>query len=622
MGVAQGKSKLDSIQVDVMSAQMIWWPACLMCFSFAGWLGGIRAQDPASGQNAERTDSPTKTEDRRSQQLAEAVTRRMQESMREAAGREQERYDKSMRSLAALEGVTASQFEAAWRIDLEADQQPGRELVERLAAEMGLRIANAAEHAEALDAPVTIKLRDVSRLQAMELVCNQIGLYPDYRRPFETVSGGIVAGMAEAMGALAGQSEKPAEASKPEDPAAESVSLPALTLRAGKRPIPLAFAGPFGLEVTQLQEFPPDGTGTLQMCVFAGGVPASLSTYWGGTLRLSTDFRGTPLSLGKWRETGGRDIVMNDQSSWITSTSAVLPGLTTQLELWQLLRDVETIRIASEISVSLPTKVEFIRFDDLAALPVTRGSDFQITLEKVQVSESAPAEENGSAESSRCAIELTLIGPPETRVDFVALDEEGHVLRKDNVTYAYPYYIVRGPADFTPDQVALQKVPQRIFLRGTPKSLLAWVFLTEQRVSYPVEAAVGLPSFAAQPAQLMELQYDGSSPLEIEVLKIRTEQALRRVEVNMINKSNKGIRNVDAKMQFRDRTGRVLRDQVAMLNTRPEPGDSRFTLVPSKTTRPAEDTSIFVTEDVSSVTFVLKRVQFVDGTQWKPPTVQ
>jgi hypothetical protein len=152
--------------------------------------------------------------------------------------------------------------------------------------------------------------------------------------------------------------------------------------------------------------------------------------------------------------------------------------------------------------------------------------------------------------------------------------------------------------------------------------LLAWVFLTEQRVSYPVEVAVGLPSFAAKPAQLMELQYDGSSPLEIEVLKIRAEQVIRRVEVNMINKSNKGIRNADAKMQFRDRTGRELRDQVAMLNTRPEPGDSRFTLVPSKTTRPAEATAIFVTEDVSPVTFVLERVQFMDGTEWKPPTVQ
>jgi protein tyrosine phosphatase (PTP) superfamily phosphohydrolase (DUF442 family) len=84
----------------------------------------------------------------------------MQESMREAARREQEGYDKSMRSLAALEGVTASQFEAAWRIDLEADQQPGRELVERLAAELGLRIANAPEHAKSLDAPVTLQLRD------------------------------------------------------------------------------------------------------------------------------------------------------------------------------------------------------------------------------------------------------------------------------------------------------------------------------------------------------------------------------------------------------------------------------------------------------------------------------
>ena len=84
-------------------------------------------------------------------------------------------------------------------------------------------------------------------------------------------------------------------------------------------------------------------------------------------------------------------------------------------------------------------------------------------------------------------------------------------------------------------------MPGCIRWRGIPKTLLALVFLSEQRVSYPVEAAVALPSFAAQPEQLTELQFDGSSPLEIEVLRVKTEQVFRVVEVNMKNQSNKKI---------------------------------------------------------------------------------
>ncbi|MHB0956357.1 MAG: hypothetical protein ACYC0X_08265 [Pirellulaceae bacterium] len=156
-------------------------------------------------------------------------------------------------------------------------------------------------------------------------------------------------------------------------------------------------------------------------------------------------------------------------------------------------------------------------------------------------------------------------------------------------------------------------------MRGIPKSLLTLVFLTEQRVSYPVEVVVGLPSFAAQPVQLTELQYDGSSPLEIEVLKINTEQVFRVVEVNVKNTSNKGILRADATMQYHDRAGTVLREQTAMLIAHSEPGDSRFTLVRAKTTRSATATAFFATDALSSVTFVLERVRFVDGTEWIPP---
>ena len=307
-----------------------------------------RSPKPA-GQESQPSAAPTDTKDLASQPLTETITRTLQESMQETERRQPKLLDKQMQTLAAVEGVSVPEFDAAWKIDLEIDQQPACGVLERLAADLGLRVANAAEHAEVLNTSVSVQMRGISRLQTMEWLCSQIGLYPDYQRQPVLLDGGPFGAMAQALGALAGQQVQRTEPKPDED------ALPAVTLRPGARPIPLAFVGPFAVEVTQIQEFPPDATGRMELCLFAGGVPASVLTHWdqnrwsGGSA-----FRKPTLSFGKWQELGGRDVLTPDQGECTAPSSAVLPGRTTQLELRNLLRDVQTIRLANDVTAALP----------------------------------------------------------------------------------------------------------------------------------------------------------------------------------------------------------------------------------------------------------------------------
>jgi len=559
-----------------------------------------------------------------SQQLAGAIARAL-----EAPGEQTDRQpeptqphdqtaDKRRQALTAVETVSLTEFEAAWKINLNVDQQPAQQVLERLVAEMGLRIANGAEHAAALNQPVSIQLTGVSRLQAVESLCSQIGLYPDYRRQFDWPNANPFAAVLPGLTVPGNPTPQPA-APKP-----EADQLPAVTLQSGQRPVPLVFAGPFALAVLDLQEYPPDATGCLDVCLFVGGIPASLATRWGRQNRSSGPVVGqqTP-SFSAWREREGRDVLMPGSRTFQIGGTCVLPCQTTQLQLRNLLRDVQTLRLVTDITAVLPTKIETIHFADLSVTPVTRGTEYPLTVQKVR---SRPRTQTASP-AGPCTMVLTTPGDFATPIEFIPLDAEGQVISIRSVTSSGSgtggYYRLRGPGvESMRNQIQAQTLVRThhvLEMPDVPKELIARVLLVEQKVSYPVELVVNLSSWSDQPEQLTPLQYDGSRPIEIEVLQIRTESPFRVVDVKLKNNSNKHIRHIDATMHYLDSAGAVLKKQVAMLATPSEPGDSRGLLVRAKATQEASATAFFAPDTMDAVAFVLGRVYFVDGTDWVPP---
>ena len=89
---------------------------------------------------------------------------------------------------ASLASTSPEQFDAAWQLGTTIRDEPAREVLERLLADMGLCLPN--RHDLDLDKPVSLNSPHISKLQAIEEVGRQIRAYPQYP-PLPTRSGGI-----------------------------------------------------------------------------------------------------------------------------------------------------------------------------------------------------------------------------------------------------------------------------------------------------------------------------------------------------------------------------------------------------------------------------------------------
>jgi hypothetical protein len=574
----------------------------LMFFGFA--LG--RAQDPPP------SEAPNLGRALTSAQLSEMMTKQMQQAMAANTLRERKAVDRLANAFIAMESVSSEAFEAAWKIDFDIQQQPARGELERLFAELGLRMGNAEEHAAALDKPVSLQLQGVSRLQAIEQLCGQIGVYPDYTRQPDLAGGGPFAALTLMVGGMA-SGKMPVQAPAPE-PAAEG--LPAVVLRAGARPVPLVFTGPFALEVTRLEEYPPDTTGLLGVNLFLGGIHPSAQAYW-----TDGDWRQwfRPIGMvffGKWRDVDGLGIVPADDLRMAMQSSALLPGQTSQVPLRNLLRDVKTVRLATEISVPYPTKVETIRFDDLTVTPITSGETTAVTIRSVKIQPTVPATNDQLAREASASIVVEAKCRFGAQLSCVVLDAEGQVLRGLGSGYSMDgYYAVRGPST---KKESLGQLRGDLKVQGVPKTLVVKVLSEEQKFTFPVELNVSLKSSSEQVEKLAELKFDGPCPVELETLKISKDRVFWEADVQVTNHSNKNVANIQAKMEYLDREGKKLSEQTAMLQPMHEPRQKRFLMATPKSTRKTEVTAFFAPDELASIRFVLESVTFGDGTTWKP----
>ena len=137
----------------------------------------------------------------------------------------------------AVASVAEPQHDAAWKVDVSADGVPAHELLGSLVEGTGVAL-DAGPYAAALEAPVTLKLAGVSRLEAFERICETVELHPVY----------------------------------PDLGWMNDDSGPSITFAEGPRAHPVTFAGPFLVEVASLEENAPNTTGEITLAVRSLGM--------------------------------------------------------------------------------------------------------------------------------------------------------------------------------------------------------------------------------------------------------------------------------------------------------------------------------------------------------------
>ncbi|MCP4645352.1 MAG: hypothetical protein GY851_33220 [bacterium] len=89
-------------------------------------------------------------------------------------------------------------FEKTWQIDVNIADRPLGEVLAELTEPYDLEIRARQVGEDILDQPVSIQLAGVSRVEAMDAVCRQVGVYPDF-------AGGVYGGLGSRVSLMSGQ---------------------------------------------------------------------------------------------------------------------------------------------------------------------------------------------------------------------------------------------------------------------------------------------------------------------------------------------------------------------------------------------------------------------------------
>jgi hypothetical protein len=239
----------------------------------------------------------------------------------------------------ALRSLSRDLFDASWKAagaDLSSKGRPAGEVLSELATGVGRSLETTPIQDLALARPVAIEVRGLPRFQAIEEVTRSMGLSPVYS------------------------------------------TSKVVRLKTGRDGRSVAFAGPFLVEVDDINEAVPDATGMLNLTIRAWGLPQAI-------LEDLNPGRNT-LTVTDVVDARGRSLVDIDAAMSLGNTSwRQIPGeldRTIRLPLKGLLRDVSSIRtLRCKVRVPLPATVKRIKFDTLAAGQTRKVGDIEVTLE-------------------------------------------------------------------------------------------------------------------------------------------------------------------------------------------------------------------------------------------------
>jgi hypothetical protein len=454
----------------------------------------------------------------------------------------------------ALGALDAEGFEALWRTDCEARDEPARDVLRRL---LGVNLVESFPGVkEAVGKRVSVNLKGKSRLEVVEEVCRLAGVLPRYQ-------AGVV------------------------------------LLEAGPRPKPVAFAGPFLLEVGGVEEFPEYARGTLTLHCFAAGLPPAFplgpapATYrlWGVR---ATGPEGTDLHRG-----GAAALALVPTSGLVRANAGAVTELFTTratlrvppaLSLRNLLSDVDRIVwLSGRVRVTL-LKADVFRFDSLQAGAVREHQ--QMRWEVLR---------DGAG-----AVSLKGTGVAGRFPAWMAYDDAGKPMRFGTAT----------PARDGPLVMALPAGARSVIL----KVLGAGTHI-DYEFSFRDIRLKQRPPRRLEPALFPGKEAPASVRIEEPAGGMPSPDKPVRVVLRIENHCQKDIEKVRLKLLYRDGAGKVLRE-VGRSATTPDP-KTGGAVRPQALVRAGESATSVLNEPAPPAGTVrlearLTAVEFMDAQTWTP----
>lgn len=515
--------------------------------------------------------------------LEETFSSAMQSSM--MGGTEEEIAEKKKR-YDAIRALSNDEYESTQKNAVDYRGKTAGDALADSAEGLSLTIHGVGFESE-LQQEVTVSVEGLSRLQAIESICEQLGLYPvfpdmnDYMGGF---GGAMVSALAEGMETMLAETlgGLPDDAQAIEAPAEPATN--AIQFAKGPRPYPIAFNGPFLFEITELKENAPVPTGRIQMTVRSYGLDVGLLTLLQG-LNDALLFDGL---------VDAQERSLIEENVFYLSSGDVTGKAYSDsygLGLINLIREVTEIkRFSGKQKLVVPSIVEEVVFDGVEEGQTKNLGDLVLEVKGV---------------GTHTRIEI--VGPESSTenllVQFWAEDADGASL---GITF-------ENTSRWQPG-----KVQAEINTQSPPHTVRLKLVTESQALEFPFSFEhIPLEKYAQTPERIEELNFGNhETPLTITLKEITDrDPSFAKVDLNIVNHSNKDVLNVSTNMEYLDASGTKLEDFPTMV-TGPFTSEGTQTLVGKNGTSTQESTAFNMPEATKDILVVVQRVQFLDGTKW------
>lgn len=470
--------------------------------------------------------------------------------------------------------MTVEQFNAAWEIDLDVVEQPLAKVIEQIVAEVPLwqpqlQVATDEENAGAavvlsgaLEKPISLKLSQVSRLEAIERACEAAGVYPEYAFEREFADSKPTIRLHTGP-----RSRKFGRAEA--NPASQLV----------------AFVGPQMIELTRVNEYPPYAVGSLELRRLSLPLPAPVRNLQEGP---ACTFERVLLA-------DGRDVHAGHGGATHVIVPTILDVRNDRLQLKDLLRDVTQLaEVQGDVKLPIPLKTSVAWLDSLAEGYKTQTDELSVTLLTNSVSYG----------SWYLRYEVFSAGSLEGLVAF-AFDTNGELIETDSFGTSWAPGFNQGTGSLN-----LAREPR----------MLAVVVIDKQTAFASKFSLKHIPlaRSAEQPAELPSLTFDGfDHPLTIGAGELKRDAIFKEVELTMTNYSNKDIREIELTMHYLDAQGNKLRDNPTSMAAKYDNAHEPYPiLVKAGATTKRVQTAYLCPDETKQVTLTVSSILFADLERW------
>lgn len=454
----------------------------------------------------------------------------------------------------SLEALDEDRFDRMWKTDLAAHEARAGDLLLELAEGMDLRLEPRLVPRGVLDRRVTLDLRGVSRFEAMERVCDAVGIHAEpvsriaasqqFARGPRSFHDALLPAWWEAITLQPYEDVvSPLEfiGFVPDTPHDSGTLLaplprPVVVLMPGLFPGQRCSVGPFTVSVRQPVEYPGDMDGSISIVATCAAIPEAGRRI----LRLGLMDQQT----AAFRKRGQCRIEIDDDEGghfdqrFIKSDEGGINAMrsTVPTHAWLSRRLVRLGPLVREVKVTgrvvgwLPGAVETIRID----APGMGPRRFERPAAAASIGERvAPQADVDDPEAARMfQLPVDLEVPEASMATAVAIDERG-----------VPFEMVTTTQSVELEAERLPETPERVILRSLfvcsrePAAIVVKVVHAQVLIECPFELTVPLSCAALQPDRPKPLEIDGDKPLDL----VAARNGAGATVFRLTNRSNKGI---------------------------------------------------------------------------------